>query len=57
MFAGHEADGAPLYVVRAEVQGVQSIGKLNPRDHTFAHVPYGGKEHVKSEYEVLVRRT
>lgn len=51
---GWEEDGAPLYVARARVGRVQSVGKLNPRDHTFCHVSYGGKEHIMREYEVLV---
>ena len=54
--AGHERDGAPLYVARARVgaERLWSLGKLNPRDHEFCHVPWGGKEHVVREYEVLV---
>lgn len=31
-----------------------SLGKLNPRDHEYCHVLWGGKEHVVREYEVLV---
>ena len=30
-------------------------GKLNP-SHNAAYVAYGGKEHVKHEYEVLIQK-
>ena len=50
---GHRPDGGPLYIVRAMVDGVDSIGKLNPQ-HKFCHLPYGGKEHLVKQYQVLV---
>ena len=65
---GREANGDPLYVARAKVDGVDSIGKVtghtwkvhimktkqvNTR-HKWCHLPYGGKEHQVKRYEVLV---
>ena len=50
---GHRPDRGPLYIVRAKVDGCDSIGKLNPQ-HKFCHLPYGGKEHLVKQYQVLV---
>ena len=50
---GRRPDGGPLYIARAKVNGVESIGKLNPQ-HKFCHIPYGGTEHLVKRYEVLV---
>jgi hypothetical protein len=52
--AGEDGDGAPLYVARAKVDGQDTIGKVNPRHQKHAHLPYGGKEHVVRQFEVLV---
>lgn len=50
---GREANGTPLYVARAKVDGVDSIGKVNTT-HNSCYLPYGGKEHSVKRYEVLV---
>ena len=52
---GHTADGQPLYVIRATVEGSNACGKLNPQKK-YGHVPFGGKEHIVKNYEVLVQR-
>jgi len=49
--AGYEADGTPLYIIRAPFQGGISIGKDNPT-HTSGYISYGGKENPVSQYEV-----
>jgi hypothetical protein len=51
--AGMEADGEPLYVVRAEVEAGIHIGKVK-RGSKGALIPYGENEISKEEYEVLV---
>merc|ERR1712212_352480 len=51
--AGHEANGTPLYVARAKVDGVDSIGKVNT-SHNDCHLPYGGREHRVRRYGGLV---
>ena len=56
MLAGIEANGDPLYVARAKVDGSDSIGKVNPKAHNVCHVPYGGKEQLVRNYQVLVSR-
>ena len=50
---GRRPDGGPLYVARAKVDGVECVGKLNPQ-HKFCHMPYGGKEHLVRQYQVMV---
>jgi len=50
---GHRPDKGALYIARGKVDGVESIGKLNPQ-HKFCHLPYGGKEHLVTQYQVLV---
>ena len=51
--AGHEANGDPLYVAKAVLNGADAVGKLNPR-FAFAHIPYCGKEYEAKNYAVLV---
>ena len=51
---GHTADGQPLYIIRAKVEGSDTVGKINP-ENKFGHVPFGGKEHIVKHYEVLVQ--
>ena len=53
ILAGREANGEPLYVVKALVDNQVYIGKLN-LDHGAAYVPYNGAELVVTTYEVLV---
>lgn len=49
--AGHEANGQPLYIARAAVEGGYHIGKA--RDNV-AFIPYGGEEKVFNSFQVLV---
>ena len=51
---GNENDGSYLYVVRAYIGGGWHIGKAreNARE---AFIPYGGKEELVTDYQVLVR--
>ncbi|XP_049828300.1 uncharacterized protein LOC126267275 [Schistocerca gregaria] len=51
--AGVDAAGWELYVCRSRHEGDLVPGRLAPRDGC-AYVPWGGAEHVKLEYEVLV---
>ncbi|XP_049873814.1 uncharacterized protein LOC126372183 isoform X2 [Pectinophora gossypiella] len=50
---GQDTSGEPLYVVRARHEGALLPGKLVP-SHGCAYVPWGGQEHGKPEYQVLV---
>lgn len=49
---GREANGQELYVCRAKMNGYLTPGKLNPA-YKKCYIPYGGKEHEFSKYEVL----
>lgn len=48
---GTDQDGSEIYVGRAYHDGDWIPAKVIPRKRV-AYVPYGGKEHAKSEYEV-----
>lgn len=50
---GQDCSGEPLYVIRAQHEGATLPGKLVP-SHGCAYVPWGGLEHGKPEYQVLV---
>ncbi|XP_013188721.2 uncharacterized protein LOC106133515 isoform X1 [Amyelois transitella] len=50
---GQDASGEPLYVARAVHEGATVPGKL-VASHGCAYVPWGGQEHGKPEYQVLV---
>ena len=50
---GQEANGDPLYVVKALVEDHVSIGKLNPK-FDIANFPNNGTETGVTSYEVLV---
>ncbi|KAL0851413.1 hypothetical protein ABMA28_007223 [Loxostege sticticalis] len=50
---GQDRSGEPMYVVRARHKGAIIPGKL-VQSHGAAYVPWGGKEHGKPEYQVLV---
>ena len=52
---GETSSGQPLFVIKAKVEGSDAVGKVNPKNK-FGHVPYGGKEHIVKNYEVLVQR-
>ena len=51
--AGHEADGEPLYVARAEIEKGVHIGKVR-REFGAALIPYGDKEIPLTPYEILI---
>ncbi|TNN12829.1 Natterin-4 [Schistosoma japonicum] len=51
--AGIAKDGQPLYIVKGSVNGETCFGKLH-EGHSCAYLPWGGKEHSVSEYDVLV---
>ncbi len=50
--AGREADGTPLYVIRARYAGGFCPGKVNPA-HGTGYISYGGKEILVEDYEVF----
>ncbi|XP_014102217.2 uncharacterized protein [Bactrocera oleae] len=50
--AGHDADGDDIYVGRAYHEGDLLPAKVIPRK-ACAYVPYGGREVVKHDYELL----
>jgi len=52
--AGYEADGRPLFIARVRmVDGVMTPGKCGSH-LPGAHIPYGGKEVIVDQYEVMV---
>jgi hypothetical protein len=51
---GNEADGTPLYIIRAPLEGGLVPGKFNPVYHT-GYLPYGGKEREIQSFEILVQ--
>lgn len=52
-FVGGEDNGEPLLVGRAQHEGALLPGKV-VASHGVCYVAWGGGEHGKSEYEVLV---
>ncbi|KAI9463132.1 hypothetical protein HD554DRAFT_1415686 [Boletus coccyginus] len=50
---GEDRDGCTLYIARALWEGVLHIGKASPQ-LAGAVIGYAGKEHIISNYEVLV---
>ncbi|XP_028164303.1 uncharacterized protein LOC114355567 isoform X2 [Ostrinia furnacalis] len=50
---GQDCSGEPLYVARASHEGAVIPGKL-VQSHGAAYVPWGGLEHGKPQYQVLV---
>ncbi|CAH2102819.1 unnamed protein product [Euphydryas editha] len=50
---GQDCSGEPLYVARAQHQGALIPGKL-VASHGCAYIPWGGQEHGKPQYQVLV---
>ncbi|KAF8644284.1 hypothetical protein AX16_008569 [Volvariella volvacea WC 439] len=52
--AGEEEDGTRLYVARASVAEAQSVHCGKIKEGSVALIPYGGKEHLIEEFEVLV---
>ncbi|XP_054280297.1 protein lifeguard 1-like isoform X1 [Macrosteles quadrilineatus] len=51
--AGRDKDGGPLYAGRAYYEGDLLPAKIAPSHHK-AYVPWGGKEHVVHQFEVLI---
>ena len=41
-----------MYVGQAQINGTWTMGKVNP-EHKTCYVPYGGKEHAITSYQVL----
>ena len=52
--AGRDKDGAPLYVARAFHEGDLLPAKVSPT-HRCAYVPWGGGEHRKDNFQVIIR--
>nr|XP_045596590.1 uncharacterized protein LOC123757179 [Procambarus clarkii] len=52
---GVTEDGESLFIGRVSVDGVVSVGKVQP-SHGVCYVPYGGSEHAHKDYEVLCVR-
>ncbi|KAL2916007.1 hypothetical protein HK105_204431 [Polyrhizophydium stewartii] len=52
--AGREADGKPLFVARASINGGVHIGKACQAWRTGANISFGGREVAMVGYEVLV---
>lgn len=50
---GWEADGKPLYVARAYLNGGLHIGKVRG-EFNAANIPYGGREEKVFNYEVFM---
>ncbi|KAF0296909.1 C3 and PZP-like alpha-2-macroglobulin domain-containing protein 8 [Amphibalanus amphitrite] len=53
---GHNSDGHPLFVARAEHDGNWCCGHLNPGLDSV-YIPYGGEEHQHHQYQVLCATT
>ncbi|GBP45177.1 C3 and PZP-like alpha-2-macroglobulin domain-containing protein 8 [Eumeta japonica] len=51
--AGRDVSGEELFIARAQHEGAMLPGKL-ARSHGMAYVPWGGQEHGKPQYQVLV---
>jgi hypothetical protein len=51
--AGHDIDRSELYVIRAQHEHDLIPGKYSPHRRS-AYIPYGGKEHFKTEFEILI---
>jgi len=51
--ASTEADGSPVYIIRAAFGGGLAVGKYSPRLRG-AYIPWGGKENQVSSFELFV---
>ncbi|XP_062566655.1 uncharacterized protein LOC134228971 [Saccostrea cucullata] len=50
---GYEANGRPLFIARAQIEGVMIPGKCG--NHLpGAHIPYRSEERIVKEYDVLI---
>lgn len=54
--AGSDSDGSTIHVGRAKHDGHWIPAKVL-HEKVVAYVPYGGKEHVKNEFEVKLFNT
>lgn len=52
MFAGNDSNGTPMYVGRAHHSGDLVPGKVLSNNN--CHIPYDGKEHAVTSFEVLI---
>ncbi|VDP68901.1 unnamed protein product [Echinostoma caproni] len=55
IIAGLSESGECLYIARSEIEGECVVGKVH-QGHDSAYFPYGGREHRKNSYEVLVMK-
>ncbi|XP_037806109.1 uncharacterized protein LOC119600114 isoform X1 [Lucilia sericata] len=53
VIGGHDCDGSPIYVGRAYHEGDNMPAKVVP-SKGCAYIAWGGLEHVKTHYEILV---
>ncbi|CAL8093538.1 unnamed protein product [Calicophoron daubneyi] len=53
--AGRSSQGDKIYIARSRINGEPVVGKVQD-GLDCAYFPYGGEEHVKTNYEVLVTR-
>jgi hypothetical protein len=51
---GNENNGTALFIARSFIEGGWHIGKVRV-NATEAFIPYGGKEEIVSDFEILVR--
>jgi hypothetical protein len=51
--ASQEADGSPVYIIRAPFEGGLTPGKFSPRNRE-AYVPWGGKENLVLSFELFI---
>ncbi|XP_062581832.1 uncharacterized protein LOC134243598 [Saccostrea cucullata] len=51
--AGYEKDGTPLFIARADMNGIMTPGKCSV-ELNGAHIPFDGKEEIVPYYDVLV---
>lgn len=54
ILAGHEENGRPLFIARASMDGKWTSGKCGTFLTGGAYIPFGGKECIVKNYEVLV---
>jgi hypothetical protein len=54
IFGGQTVLGEPLYIGRVTHNNALTVGKIHP-SHGCLYIPYAGKEHAYSHYEVLVQ--
>lgn len=51
---GHEGNGQPLYICRAQHGGGLHIGKFRA-DWQGCNIPFGGRELTVNRYQIMVR--